>query len=127
MLIAFFVSKGLIHCEFVSNGQTVNAKFYLEVMKRLMPRIHRIRPEYRLPGSWTLLQDNAPANTATLLTRFYAENKIIVLSHSPYSPDLAPADYFLFPKLKLKIKGHFFDDIPAVQRACTKHKGNFVK
>ena len=120
MLIAFFDSKGLIHREFVPNGQTVNAKFYLEVMKRLMHRIRRIRPEYRLPGSWTLLHDNAPAHTATLLTRFYAENKITVLSHPPYSPDLAPADYFLFPKLKLKMKGHFFDDIPAIQRACTK-------
>jgi hypothetical protein len=23
----------------------------------------------------------------------------------PYSPDLAPCDFFLFPKMKLKLKG----------------------
>jgi len=29
----------------------------------------------------------------------------------PYSPDLAPADYFLFPKVKSNFKGHRFDII----------------
>lgn len=43
-----------------------------------------------------------------------------VVDHSPYSPDQAPVDFFLFPKLKLKMKGTFFNDIPAVQAACTK-------
>lgn len=87
----------------------------------MMHHIRRIRPKHRLPGSWTFLHDNAGAHTSTLLTRFHAENKITVLSRPPsYSPDLAPADYFSFPKPELKIKGHFFDDIPAIQRACTK-------
>jgi len=31
--------------------------------------------------------------------------------HPSYSPDLAPCDFFLFPKLKLKLKGHRFDTI----------------
>lgn len=119
MLIAFFDSKGLIHHEFVPVGQTVNARFYLEVMKRLVHRIRRIRPEYKDPGSWTLLHDNAPAHTATLLTHYYAANQITVLSHPPYSPDLAPADFFLFPKVKLKMKGHFFQTVQAIQSACT--------
>jgi len=30
------------------------------------------------------------------------------LDHSPYSPDLAPSDYHLFPGLKKTIKGHHF-------------------
>ncbi|KAF0757448.1 protein GVQW3-like [Aphis craccivora] len=57
----------------------------------------------------------------THLTRFYTENQITVLSHPSYSPDLALGSgrlFFLFPKLKLKMKGHFFDDIQAIQRAC---------
>lgn len=119
MVIVFFDSKGLIHHEFVPQGQTVNAKFYLEVMKRLVHRIRRIHPEYQDPGIWCLSHDNAPGHTATLLTRYYAANQITVLSHPPYSPDLAPADFFLFPKLKLKMKGRFFNDIPAIQAACT--------
>ncbi|KAG5317859.1 SETMR methyltransferase, partial [Pseudoatta argentina] len=34
-------------------------------------------------------------------------------------PDLAPCDFSLFPKLKLKLKGRFFDDIPTIQSAST--------
>jgi len=32
-----------------------------------------------------------------------------VIPHPPYSPDLAPCDFFLFPKMKLKLKGRRFD------------------
>ena len=28
-----------------------------------------------------------------------------ILQHPPYSPDLAPSDFFLFPKMKEAIKG----------------------
>jgi hypothetical protein len=32
-----------------------------------------------------------------------------VIPYPPYSPDLAPCDFFLFPKMKLKLKGRRFD------------------
>ena len=34
-----------------------------------------------------------------------------VIPHPTYSPDLAPCDFFLFPKMKLKLKGRRFDTI----------------
>jgi hypothetical protein len=37
------------------------------------------------------------------------------ISHPPYSPDLAPCDFFLFQKMKLKLKGHRFDTIEEIQ------------
>ncbi|EGI67907.1 FLJ37770-like protein [Acromyrmex echinatior] len=46
-------------------------------------------------------------------------NRVSVLNHPPYSPDLAPCDFSLFPKLKLKLKGRFFDDIPTIQSVST--------
>jgi histone-lysine N-methyltransferase SETMAR len=39
--------------------------------------------------------------------------------HSPYSPDLSPLEYFLFPKLKIKFKGLQFADVAEVQEAAT--------
>ena len=33
------------------------------------------------------------------------DNNMTVVPHPPYSPDLAPSDFFLFPKLKMKLKG----------------------
>jgi hypothetical protein len=35
--------------------------------------------------------------------------------HPPYSLDLAPADFFLFPKLKTTLKGHRFQTIEEIQ------------
>ena len=63
MFITFFDSKRIIHREFVSAGQTIIGAYYFEVLKRLMGRIRRIRPEYRYPETWSLLHDKtATAN-----------------------------------------------------------------
>jgi hypothetical protein len=40
---------------------------------------------------------------------FLASKQITVLEPLPYSPDLAPSDFFLFPKLKEILKGRHFD------------------
>jgi histone-lysine N-methyltransferase SETMAR len=37
---------------------------------------------------------------------FLAKKNIKLLSHPPYSPDLAPADYVLFPKPKKELAGN---------------------
>ena len=41
---------------------------------------------------------------------FLAKNNIAVLEQPPYSPDLAPCAFFLYPKLKKVIKGTRFQD-----------------
>jgi hypothetical protein len=38
-----------------------------------------------------------------------------VIPHPPYSPDLALCDFFLFPKMKLRLKEHRFDKIENIQ------------
>jgi transposase len=37
------------------------------------------------------------------------------LEHPTYSPDLAPIDFFLFPKIKEMLKGRHFDDIDDIR------------
>jgi hypothetical protein len=37
----------------------------------------------------------------------------------PYSSDLSPPDYFLFPKLKIKLIGLHFADVTEIQEAVT--------
>jgi hypothetical protein len=46
MFIVFFDAQGVIHREFVPEGQTVKGQFYLGVMERLLKRIRRVRPEF---------------------------------------------------------------------------------
>jgi hypothetical protein len=38
-----------------------------------------------------------------------------VIPHPPYSPDLEPCGFFLFPKMKLKVKGRRFDTNEEIQ------------
>jgi len=98
MLVIFFDWQGVIHKEFVPEGETINAVYYKDVMERLLNRIRRVRQGMCESGDWFLLYDNAPSHNATIVKQFLAQRKVIVLDHPPYSPDLAPADYFFSQK-----------------------------
>jgi hypothetical protein len=37
------------------------------------------------------------------------------IPHTPYSPDHAPCDFFLFPKMELRLKGRRFDTTEDIQ------------
>jgi hypothetical protein len=39
---------------------------------------------------------------------------------SPYSPDLAPCDFFIFPRIKMKLKGRRFDDADTIKMNTTR-------
>ena len=46
--------------------------------------------------------------------QFLAKHKIEQLHQPPYSPDIAPCDFWMFPKLKMALKGKRFDDIETI-------------
>jgi hypothetical protein len=41
---------------------------------------------------------------------------MVIVPHPPYLPDLAPCDFALFPKLKLKLKGRSFETVFDIRR-----------
>jgi len=54
---------------------------------------------------WILHHDNAPSHKALSVKEFMAQKSITELEHPPYFPDLAPNDFWLFPKIKSALKG----------------------
>ena len=60
---------------------------------------------------------NAPSHAALLTRRFLTDNNMTVVPHPPYYPDLALSDFFLFPKLKLKLKWRRFQTLEDIQTA----------
>jgi len=116
MLIVFFDIRGIVNHEFVPEYQTVNAEFYCNVLRRLREDIRRKRPELCCAGNWLLHDDNAPSHRDLVTREFLAHKGIITLPNPPYSPDLAPCDFFLFPKMKLQLKGRRFDRVEEMQR-----------
>ena len=56
------------------------------------------------------LSHNAPAHRSVLVKDFLAKNNVTTLEYTPYSPDLAAADFYLFPRLKSALKERRFCD-----------------
>ncbi len=101
MLTLFFDSKGVIHHEYEPEGQTVNAKFYIQVLDRLCKHIARMRPEMWRNRKSFLLHDNACPHTAAIVQQFLAKKGVAQLSDPPYLPDLSPPQLFHFPNIKI--------------------------
>jgi transposase len=63
-----------------------------------------------MAGKKWMLYHNAHVH-ALLIREFLTKNETTIVPQLPYSPDLAPADFFLFPKLKSMLKGRQFESI----------------
>jgi len=123
----FFDVEGVIHREFVPEGQKVNAEFYVGILDQLLKRIRRVRTAKFQPNEWFLLHDNSPSHNAAIVKKFLGNRNVAVLHYAPYSPDLVPADYFLFPKLKFSLKGRHFQTVEEIQCAVTRELNNISK
>ena len=50
-------------------------------------------------GQWHFHQDNAPVHNSILVTDYLTKMGINTVPHPPYSPDIAPCDFWLFSRL----------------------------
>ena len=92
----------MIDC--LEQGRTINVAYYAGEFRRLRQEIARKRGG-KLTCGVLLLQDNAPAYTSQVVMTATIECGFEILPHPPYSPDMAPSDFYLFPKLKSHLRG----------------------
>jgi histone-lysine N-methyltransferase SETMAR len=57
-----------------------------------------------------VLPDNSGPQVAKCVTEFMDHNSIKRAPHSPYSPDLAPSEFYLFVYVKHQLQGHEFTE-----------------
>ena len=67
-------------------------------------------------AQWHFLQDNAPVHNSILVTDYLTKMGIKTVRHLPYSPDLAPCEFCLFPFLR----GCRYETIEEMKEAVTK-------
>jgi hypothetical protein len=65
----FFFIRRVVQHEFVPQGQTVNAAFYVEVLKCMC---ECVRPELWAEKKWILHHDSAPSHSAFIVCEFFA-------------------------------------------------------
>jgi hypothetical protein len=58
-----------------------------------------------------------PGHIAISVKEVLTKKDIPVVPQSPYSPDLSPYDFFLFPKLKFHLKGGHFGTVDNIQKS----------
>ena len=100
MYAVFFSMQGPEIKIAVPEGKGVTGKFYRDkVLKKLKRYYTKRRPKKGIKNI-RLLHHNAPSHKAGIVTEFLQREKVTVLPHPAYLPDLAPCNYFLFPRLK---------------------------
>ena len=120
----FFDSKGPVLQIPAPKGRSVTGKFYRESVLTQSVDFYQKRKPCTGVCSIKLLHDNAPAHESATVQEYLKESGLDVLDHPPYSPDLSPCDFWLFPKLKEMLAGHRFEShcgIGSVVYQCLQH------
>ena len=115
----FWDPEGILLIYYLPKGQTINVEYY----SSLLVQLKDILKEKRF-GKFTkvilFLHDYAPGHRALATHMKLAYLGFQCLDHPPYSPDLAPSHYRLFPGLKKQLKGrHFSSDAEVIAAAET--------
>ena len=85
-------------------SKTITTEYYSSLLEQLLEEIRQKRPQ-KLHHGVLFCQDNAPAHKAHATMATIDNCGFQTVQHFPYSPDLAPSDYFLRPNLKKSIRG----------------------
>ena len=118
LLTVFFDAGGVIFYHF--NVGSVNAERYIDTLRQLRQKLRQRRG--LTDGQVIRLHhDNAPPHTTRATAEYLAQNGFEVVAHPPYSPDLAPCDFYLVGALKAALAGRQFTTPEAISGALTNY------
>lgn len=130
MATVFWDNQGVIMTSYLPKGSTITAEYYAGELRQLREAL-KTKRRGKLRRGVLLLQDNASSHTAQIATATASECGFELLPHPPYSPDLAPSDFYLFPKLKEHLRGRQYtcdsDVIEAVEAFLTGQDTTFYQ
>ncbi|GFR72797.1 histone-lysine N-methyltransferase SETMAR [Elysia marginata] len=113
MLAVFWDSEGIVHIEFLKQDYTANSERPISTLRKLKVRLKRVRPIKHA----ILHHDNARPHTSRQTEEALHKMNFVVLPHPSYSSDLAPSDFYLFPKLKEHLRGNRYESDEDVEAA----------
>ncbi|XGW09063.1 hypothetical protein V3C99_011401 [Haemonchus contortus] len=114
LLSCWWSRKGMEHWELLEKGQTINATMYVEQLQKLKAHIDRTRGKN---AEVYFHHDNARPHTAKATQAELEKYDWVVIPQAPYSPDLAPSDYWLFSHLQRSLNGKKFETKDEVEKA----------
>ena len=117
----FWDQVGILLVDYLPKGKIINAEYYSSLLVQLKKILKEKLPRRgKVTKGVLFLHDNIPAHRALAIQKKLAYMGFQCLDHSPYSADVAPSDYNLFPGLKKQFKGrHFSSDVEVIAAAKT--------
>ena len=106
----FFAEFGHITTVPLEDRKTVTADWYVN---QCLPKVFQAWcKQHPWKGVCGLLlhHDDARVHTAAVTLDFLAAKDVQLVTHLPYSPDLVPCDWFLFPSIKRQLTGKQFQN-----------------
>ena len=95
------------------------ATYYRDWMQKLRRKMRKTRPDLLGDGP-LILHDSARPHLGKVVTDLLSKYEWEVLPHAPFSPDMSPPDFDLFPNLKESMRGHSFSSLEEVSAAVTR-------
>ena len=102
----------------VSNLILLQKEYYKDVLHHLHDALWPKWLELWSTDNWHLHHNNAPAHSLHLIHTFLMKNQTPVVHQPPYSPDMAPWDFWLFLKLKRHWKGNLTKALNTTSLKC---------
>jgi histone-lysine N-methyltransferase SETMAR len=117
MFSVFFRATGLVHISVMQDGGTITAQSYIE--NSLDPVIREIKRQRPASGTTNMKfhHDNARPHVAEIVRTRLNNAGLTIVRHPPYSPDLAPSDFWLFDMIKRNLDDH--EDVRSLKRQIT--------
>jgi len=119
MMIFVYDCTGVIMTDRVPSGTTVTAAYYRQFLQKLRRKMHANRPDL-LENGVLILHDNARPHLGKDVRELLDGYSWEVLTHPPYSPDMSPPDFDLFPKLKINMCGVRFSTLENLSASVTR-------
>ncbi|CAK9806173.1 Mariner Mos1 transposase [Anthophora plagiata] len=115
MLCIWWDMKGIVYFELLPPNKTIDSGVYCLQLEKLNNAIKEKKPGLANRKGVVFLHDNARPHTS-----MQTKNKLLqlgweVLRHPPYSPDLAPTDFYLFRSLQNALNGINLPDMQSCQ------------
>jgi len=107
MCTIFRDAEAILLIDFMPQKVTITGVYYADLLHKLRLSIKEKR-RGKLTKAPLLLHDNAPAHRSHVRQAAILESGFEEMHHLPYSPDLAPSNYYLFPNLKQHPRGQRF-------------------
>ncbi|CAF5028786.1 unnamed protein product, partial [Rotaria sp. Silwood1] len=118
MFVIFFRTTGPEFIHMRERGESISGDYYKDnCLEPLFDKIKQRRPKSGLHAI-KLHHDNAKPHQTNAIKIFLQQQEVMLMPHPPYSPDLAPSDFWLFGYLKQQLDT--YSDSESLKKVVTK-------